>query len=175
MEKAKILVVEDEAIIAMELVMNQNRDKHKTRSQLLLELERLRQLVSAMQGAERIGIPEEKLLPSREDFKVVAETSQTALMVHDGTMWSYVNPATVDFFGYSQEEFLNTPFRDYAHPDDAEMVQERAQIRVKSLCYCRSTRDMPFSPYKMMEQNFLNQYHLKIRQVDLGLNLCPCL
>ncbi|NVN90388.1 MAG: PAS domain S-box protein [Desulfuromonadales bacterium] len=72
---------------------------------------------------------EEALRESEEKFRVLAETSPTAIIVYQGEHFVYVNPSAVRLFGYSKTELLEMKFWQWAHPDDREMVMNRGMAR----------------------------------------------
>ena len=72
---------------------------------------------------------EEALRESEEKFRVLAETSPTAIFLFQGEMIIYANPATERLFGYSAEELLQMRFWDWAHEDFREMVRASGLAR----------------------------------------------
>jgi PAS domain S-box-containing protein len=66
---------------------------------------------------------EEALRESEEKFRVLAETSPTAIFLYQGEMVVYANPATERLFGYSGDELLRIRFWDWAHDDFKETVR----------------------------------------------------
>jgi PAS domain S-box-containing protein len=72
---------------------------------------------------------EEELRESEEKFRVLAETSPTAIFLFQGEMIIYANPATERLFGYSAEELLQMRFWDWAHEDFREMVRASGLAR----------------------------------------------
>lgn len=71
------------------------------------------------------------LSESQEKFRVLAETSPTAIFLYQGEMIIYANPATERLFGYSGDELLRMTFWDWAHPDIRETVRERGLARLR--------------------------------------------
>jgi PAS domain S-box-containing protein len=66
---------------------------------------------------------EEALSETEKKFRVLAETSPTAIFLFQGEMIIYANPATERLFGYSSEELLRMRFWDWAHDDFREKVR----------------------------------------------------
>jgi PAS domain S-box-containing protein len=66
---------------------------------------------------------EEALRESEEKFRMLAETTPTAIFLYQGEMIVYANPATERLFGYSNEELLRMRFWDWAHDDFCETVR----------------------------------------------------
>jgi PAS domain S-box-containing protein len=74
---------------------------------------------------------EEALRENQEKFRVLAETSPTAIFLYQGEMIIYANPATERLFGYGHDELLRMTFWDWAHPDFKETVRERGLARLR--------------------------------------------
>lgn len=74
---------------------------------------------------------EDELRDSEEKFRVLAETSPIAIMMHQGDSFIYVNRAAEIVLGYSRERLLNMRFWEPFHPDYQERAiacwKERAQ------------------------------------------------
>lgn len=75
---------------------------------------------------------EQALTESESKFRAVADTAASAIYIHNGKRFLYVNRASQEISGYSAEELLNTiqPFQ-IVHPDDKAMVLARAQARTR--------------------------------------------
>jgi PAS domain S-box-containing protein len=72
---------------------------------------------------------EEALKESEEKFRVLAETSPTAIFLYQGEMIVYANPATERLFGYTGDELLRMRFWDWARDDYKELVRTRGLAR----------------------------------------------
>ncbi len=72
---------------------------------------------------------EEALLESEEKFRVLAESSPTAILMYQNDYWIYVNPAAEEISGYSKEELYEMRFWEIVHPDFQPMVKERGKKR----------------------------------------------
>ncbi len=72
---------------------------------------------------------EEALRESEEKFRVLAETSPTAIFLYQGEMIIYANPATERLFGYTADEMLRMRFWDWAREDFKEMVRDSGLAR----------------------------------------------
>lgn len=66
---------------------------------------------------------EDALRESEEKFRVLAETSPTAIALIQGERFVYVNQAAVRLTGYSEEELLDMHFWELTHADFREMVR----------------------------------------------------
>ncbi|MEA5113139.1 MAG: transporter substrate-binding domain-containing protein [Geobacteraceae bacterium] len=91
--------------------------------------------------AERKRV-EDELRESEEKFRVLADTLPVGIFLYQGEMIVYVNAATVNLFGYSEQECLQMRFWDWAHEDYSEKVRERGLARqrgeqVQSRYECR--------------------------------------
>jgi PAS domain S-box-containing protein len=74
---------------------------------------------------------EKALRESEEKFRVLAETSPTAIFLYQGEMIVYANPATERLFGYGADELLRMRFWDWAHDDFRELVRDRGLARLR--------------------------------------------
>ncbi len=69
------------------------------------------------------------LQQSEARFRVVADTASCAFLVYQGNHLRYVNPATTDITGYSEDELMAMPFWELAHPDFQPLVRDRGLAR----------------------------------------------
>jgi PAS domain S-box-containing protein len=67
---------------------------------------------------------------SEERFRILTETSKSAVFIFDECGFKYVNPATVELTGYSLEDYSKMKFWDMIHPDFSEVVMERGKKRL---------------------------------------------
>jgi PAS domain S-box-containing protein len=74
---------------------------------------------------------EEALRESEEKYRMVVENSGEAIFVAQGGVLTFVNRATVQILGYSEEEVRSLPFTHFIYPEDKEMVLERHMKRLK--------------------------------------------
>jgi diguanylate cyclase (GGDEF)-like protein/PAS domain S-box-containing protein len=72
---------------------------------------------------------EKKLINSEEKFRMLAESSSFAIMMHQGDQWLYANLAAVEISGYTEEELYGMHFWDIVHPDYREMVKQSGYNR----------------------------------------------
>ncbi len=72
---------------------------------------------------------EEALRESEQKFRVLAETSPTAIAVYQGDRFVYVNPSAVRLFCYDEDELLAMKTGDLAHPECRAMIMERGIAR----------------------------------------------
>ena len=72
---------------------------------------------------------EAALRESEEKFRVLADSTPTAIMLYQNDKWTYANQAAEKISGYSAEELRTMNFWDIVHPDYRQMVQQRGQKR----------------------------------------------
>lgn len=85
-------------------------------------------VASAIDITERKRI-ESALRESEEKFRVLAETTSSAIFIYQNGRFRYVNPATEKITGYSKEELLSMNFWDWVHPDFRELVKNYGRAR----------------------------------------------
>lgn len=73
---------------------------------------------------------EEALRESENRYRQVTECSLTGIFIHQDGVAVYVNQRLADILGYSNDEMTGGHFLDAVHPDDREMVAERARARL---------------------------------------------
>jgi PAS domain S-box-containing protein len=94
-------------------------DKHKTKAQLLGELEELRRRVAQMDKAE------ESQPNHHPPFLAWAETAASTIFIFQDPAFRYTNPAMSQLTGYTQEELLATNIWSLIHPEFRELIRER--------------------------------------------------
>ncbi|MBW1780494.1 MAG: PAS domain S-box protein [Deltaproteobacteria bacterium] len=73
---------------------------------------------------------EKALRESEEKYRVLIENANDALFVAQDGVIKFPNPITKDMTGYSEEELEETPFTDFVHPEDRDMVLDRYRRRM---------------------------------------------
>lgn len=76
---------------------------------------------------------ETALRESEEKFRVLAESTPTAIMLYQDDRWIYANPAAEKISGYTEAELKTMTFWDIVHPDYKKMIQKRGESRQKGL------------------------------------------
>jgi PAS domain S-box-containing protein len=71
------------------------------------------------------------LREAEEMFRAVAETASSAIFIHDGSHFLYMNPATVDLFGYTRDQLEKGDLWQIVHPDFRNLLSERAAARFR--------------------------------------------
>ena len=74
---------------------------------------------------------EQSLRESEEKFRILTESTPTAVMLYQNDKWIYANAAASEISGYSNEELLERNFWDFVHPDDRKTTMERGTKRQK--------------------------------------------
>ncbi len=74
---------------------------------------------------------EQSLRNSEEKFKTLADTSPTAIFIHQRETFVYANPAGCNISGYTFDELLQMKFWELVHPDIREQVKLAGQNREK--------------------------------------------
>jgi PAS domain S-box-containing protein len=110
--------------------IHDNKDKNKTKTELISELVGLRQQVAELEVSEteRKQI-EETLRKSEAKFRSLADTMPAAIFITQGARIRYVNAAGESISGYSRTELLAMNFWDVAHPDYRELIKARGLAR----------------------------------------------
>ncbi len=70
-------------------------------------------------------VAEKALRISEEKYRLLVENAAEAILVAQDGMLKFVNHIASEIIGYSKEELLSSPFLDFIHPDDRNMVGER--------------------------------------------------
>ncbi|MFZ0450712.1 MAG: PAS domain S-box protein [Desulfatiglandaceae bacterium] len=82
-----------------------------SREELIKEIEKHKQTHAALQESD-------------EKYKILTESSQTGIYIHQDEIIVYVNNRFAELHGYTIQELLNTNYFELLHPDDREMALE---------------------------------------------------
>jgi two-component system cell cycle sensor histidine kinase/response regulator CckA len=74
---------------------------------------------------------EEALRESEETYRLLVENVRQVIFVAQDGMLKFVNPMMERISGYSSEELINTPFTDFIHPDDRDLVMNNYLKRLQ--------------------------------------------
>jgi PAS domain S-box-containing protein len=74
---------------------------------------------------------EDSLRESEEKFRVLAETSPSAIILHQGEKFIYTNPATINITGYSEAELLEMNFWEWVPEEDFDSIRQRGFARLR--------------------------------------------
>ena len=69
------------------------------------------------------------LKASEAKFRLVMENTPSAIFIHRGNTFVYVNTAAERLTGYSRDELLSMPFWQMVHPDSRDLVRDRGLAR----------------------------------------------
>jgi PAS domain S-box-containing protein len=73
----------------------------------------------------------EALRESEEKYRTVVENAAEAILIAQDGMLKFVNRIASEMTGYSEQELHSSPFLEFVHPDDRDMVGERYLRRLK--------------------------------------------
>jgi PAS domain S-box-containing protein len=74
---------------------------------------------------------EEALRKSEEKYKILTTSSLTGIFIHQDGRFVFVNDRFAKLHGYTTEELLGMEYKALIHPDDREVMAERASKRLK--------------------------------------------
>ena len=74
---------------------------------------------------------QEALRESEEQYRLVVENADEAISIAQDGRHKFLNRRALEIIGRPREEILETPFLDYVHPDDREMIAERYRKRLR--------------------------------------------
>jgi len=68
---------------------------------------------------------EKAMRMSEERYRLLVENANDAIFIAQDEVIKFANPKTEELTGYSAEELAKTPFANFVHPEDRDMVVER--------------------------------------------------
>ena len=74
---------------------------------------------------------EEELRRSEKKYKILTTSSLTGIFIHQDGKFVFVNDRFAKLHGYTTEELLGMEYKALIHPDDREVMTERASKRLK--------------------------------------------
>jgi len=77
------------------------------------------------------GCIESALRESEQKFRVLAETSPSAIFLYSGEELVYVNPSATKLTGFSEQEFLSMKFWEWLDPDFQGLVKTYGRARLR--------------------------------------------
>ena len=107
--------------------LNRMNDQDKTKEQLTSELAGTRQLVAELKASESERQRVEEALKESEELSrgLLQAATVGTYIVQDGK-FQYVNPQFERITGYTRDELLGTYSMEHVHPDDRELVRNKA-------------------------------------------------
>lgn len=79
------------------------------------------------EAAIKTGQIEDTLFGIEEKFRIIADSTPIAVMLHQDDRWIYVNRAAETITGYPANELPGKVFWDIVHPDYKTLVRERGR------------------------------------------------
>lgn len=73
---------------------------------------------------------EAKILENEKRYKQLIETSNEGILIAQGDKLRFVNSVVRNTTGYSEDELLSTPFIEFIHPDDRQLILYNYQKRL---------------------------------------------
>jgi len=111
------------------------KDENKTKTQLIAELQALREQTESNQDASL-----EAQRKSEEELRLITENTSDniALVTFDlKAVYTYINPSVKYLLGYNPEDLLGKSFFDFIHPDDKKelfpLLKKYVQQKIKKL------------------------------------------
>jgi len=93
------------------------------------------EMLQVLSAQAAISIENAKLYRTLEEsaikYRSLFDNAQEAIFIAQDGRVIFSNPRTMELIGYSQEELLSTPFVEFIHPDDRDMVLERHMERLR--------------------------------------------
>ncbi|MBW1866164.1 MAG: PAS domain S-box protein [Deltaproteobacteria bacterium] len=86
--------------------------------ELTVEIEQRSQVEQALRGSE-------------EKYRLLVENAKDAIFITQDGVLKFVNPNTLKFVGYSEKKLLETPFINFIHPEDRQVILERYNQRIR--------------------------------------------
>jgi len=74
---------------------------------------------------------EEELRESEEKYRTLVENAAEVILIAQDGMLKFVNSVASEITGYSNQELRSSPFLEFIHPDDRNMVGESYLKRLK--------------------------------------------
>ena len=74
---------------------------------------------------------QEALEKSEEMYRILVENANEAILVAQDGMLKFANSRTFSMLGYSEDEVLSTPFAEFIHSEDRDMVLNRHLKRIR--------------------------------------------
>jgi PAS domain S-box-containing protein len=74
---------------------------------------------------------EEALRDSEQKYRTLADSSITGVFIHQDSKYVFVNDRFAEMHGYEPEELLGRDHLDLIHPDQREIIRERADKTLK--------------------------------------------
>ncbi|MEA2104112.1 MAG: PAS domain S-box protein [Candidatus Cloacimonadota bacterium] len=86
-------------------------------------------VISVIEDITKLKIAEAKALLNEAQFRKLATSNPTGIMIFQNDKWQYANPTAEKICGYSLSELKNMNFWDFVHPDFVKIVREQGTRR----------------------------------------------
>jgi len=103
-------------------------EHEKSREELLQEIDALQEKIARLEGATSAGDPDSGLDPESM-FRTLADAAPIGILILQGTEFAYANSALAGLTGLAPEEFRTRAFWDLIHPDQRQLIRQRAVAR----------------------------------------------
>ena len=87
--------------------------------------------IESIRDITSIRQAEIQLRESEEKFRMLAESTPLAILIHQGDYWVYSNPAGEWMSGYSCEELYSMHYWDFVAPEFRQLIRDRGKQRQK--------------------------------------------
>jgi PAS domain S-box-containing protein len=87
-----------------------------------LEIEALKTAANIIGAAVQHQNAENALLASEEQYRLVVEHAKEGIVITQDGRLKLVNRMASEISGYTKDELMNTPFLEFVHPEDCEVV-----------------------------------------------------
>jgi PAS domain S-box-containing protein len=87
-----------------------------------LEIDALKTAANIIGAAVQHQQAENALLRSEEQYRLVVEHAKEGIVISQDGRLKLVNQMASEISGYGRDELLNTPFLEFVHPEDREIV-----------------------------------------------------
>lgn len=137
-----ILAARVQTHLQLKRVRNYLKDKNA-----FLEDEVNRRIDEILAAKRVIKTREDALKDSEEKHRIVVENALESIFVLQDGLVKFVNPASVKLLGYSKANLISTPFTEFIHPEDLELVSKNYIKRLKG-------EDLPsVYPFKVIAED----------------------
>ncbi len=99
------------------------KTEDKSKNELINELVELSQQISNLQKLEAAHrLAQEDRWKSEKKYRLVVENVSEAIIVVQNGKFKFFNEKALEITGYSREEFLSKPFKNFFHPTDKNIA-----------------------------------------------------
>jgi PAS domain S-box-containing protein len=111
---------------------HQMKDPSRTNQALIAEISVLKNKIKKLKKTETAyKQAEEELRKSEENYRLLFEGAGEGILIAQGDIIKFVNPALINILGYQKEIITTRPFSSFIHPDDRAIVADRHMRRMR--------------------------------------------